>query len=144
MRQRVRLLLALAIAMAAPVVRGAELPLPAKSLSVEGGQIVATGETVILRGKPASPTVATLTPPSGVWDLSTYESITLSLKNNSSQPLTVRARAENPDAQKLMNASQNAIELLPGEAKPFVLRLTRRPEDPTFKAFESYYMYFKN
>ena len=42
--------------------------------------------------------------------------------------------AENPDAQKLMNASQNAIELLPGEAKPFVLRLTRRPEDPTRRA----------
>jgi hypothetical protein len=144
MRRSVSFLLAAVVTVAAGAVRAADMPLPAQLLVVQDGQISAAGETVTLRGAPGKSTTATLSPSSGVWDFSAYEAITLSLKNTSDQPITVRARAENPDAQKLENASQNAIELLGGQSKPFVLRLTRRPDDPTFKAFEAYYMYFKN
>ena len=116
----------------------------AKAAQVAGGQLIATGSVLKLTGEPGKPTVVAFIHESGNWDLSAYEGITFSLRNPSDHPIIVRARAENPDAQRLMNGTQNAAELLPGEAKPFVLRLVRRPEDPTFEPFKQWYMYFKD
>ena len=121
---------------------GADRPMTAKSFSVDGGEMTVAGETVRLRGNPGQSTTAVLKPENG--DFSAYQAITFALRNPSDKPITVRARAENPDAQRLMNASQNAVELLPGESQNLVLRLTPRPADPTYTPFKNFYMYYEN
>ena len=85
----------------------------------------------------------TLRAPGGEWDLSAAEGVRILLHNPGAAPIAVRITASNPDASGLMNQCRNAVELLPGEKKDFLLRLTRRPEDPTYGPFRHFYMYYK-
>ena len=77
------------------------------------------------------------------WDLSAFAGLRVTLTNPTEAPVTVRLTAENPDAKGLMNACRNAVELQPGETRDVLMRLTRRPDDPTYKPFETFYMYYK-
>lgn len=86
----------------------------------------------------------TLSPETGVWDLSRYESLYLKLRNPGSESVTVWARAENPEAKGAQDTVRTALVLAPGKTETVRLRLMRRPENPTYAPFKPFYMYFKD
>ncbi|MGC4032920.1 MAG: hypothetical protein QM754_14525 [Tepidisphaeraceae bacterium] len=99
---------------------------------------------VLSRHEAGGRSIAVVKPEAGVWNLADHEAITIGLRNPTKAPVTVYARAENPNAGRLTDGSQNAVELQPGESKTLIVRLTRTPDDPTYQVFAPYYMYFKN
>jgi hypothetical protein len=86
----------------------------------------------------------TLTPDSGTWDLSPYGSVEVKLRNAGQGSATVWARAENADAKGAQDCVRAVAVLEPGQAKTLRLRLSRRPEDPTYAPFKPFFMYFKD
>jgi hypothetical protein len=82
--------------------------------------------------------------PDGRWDLSSYDSVVMQVRNSGRLPVTVRARAENDGAKWLQDATRGAVVLVPGQEQELRVRLTRRPEDPGYEQFQPFYMYFKN
>ena len=85
-----------------------------------------------------------ITPETGVWDLSRHDSLYFKLRNPGKERLTVWARAENPDAKGVTDNVRTAILLESGTNETLRLRLTRRPQDPTYAPFKPFFMYFKN
>lgn len=108
--------------------------------------IAAPPSLALLRGAPLQVKEAplTLTPESGVWDLSRHDSLYLKLRNPGKERLTVWARAENPTAKGVTDNVRTAIVLNPGQTQTMRLRLMRRPQDPTYAPFKPYLMYFKD
>lgn len=114
----------------------------ADRVRVERGRALAspTGLRLIAEGG----TISALIPaPGATWDLARYASVSVRLRNPSDRPVVVQARVAMPDAPRLMDGSQNAIELSPGETRTLDAAMTRRPDDPTYAPFAPYYMYFK-
>ena len=86
----------------------------------------------------------TLTPDTGNWDLSHFDSVYLTLHNPGREPVTVWAGAENPTAKGPMDSCRSALMVAPGRTETLRLRLMRRPEDPTYSPFQPFFMYTKN
>ncbi|MGN6506210.1 MAG: hypothetical protein ACTHM6_11665, partial [Tepidisphaeraceae bacterium] len=80
--------------------------------------------------------------PAPGWDLSAWEAVLIRVKNLSDAPVTIGARAENPTAMGLHDTVYNAIDLPAHQQGVLKLRLTRRPEDPTYEPFRPYFMYY--
>src|SRR5436309_3350241 len=80
--------------------------------------------------------------PAHGWDLSDRDAISFTLRNASTVQLTVRVRAENPGASGSADNCRAAVAIQPSEVRKLILRLTRRPEDPGYDRFKSFYMYF--
>ncbi|MGN6627645.1 MAG: beta-galactosidase [Tepidisphaeraceae bacterium] len=122
-------------------------PASARTLTTPTGRcqfLHVKGQSLLrLRSDPQKGAEVVFPTPAGGWDLSAREGIAIRLRNPGTSAVTVRVRAENPSAAGLMDASQNAVELAPGEERNLLLRLTRRPEDPTFAPFQKFYMYVK-
>ena len=76
------------------------------------------------------------------WNLERWDALLIKVKNDSSLPVTVWARAENAGANALQDTVRNAIELEPKEQQTLRLRLTRRPQDPTYEPFKPFFMYY--
>ncbi len=89
-------------------------------------------------------TTLTLSPETGVWDLSRHDSLYLTLSNPGQAPVAVWARAENPDAKGVTDNVRTAMVLGPGKTETMRLRLMRRPENPTYAPFKPFFMYFKD
>jgi hypothetical protein len=98
-----------------------------------------------LQLRPTSDAAGTVTivPPTDHWDLSAAAGIEVRLRNPGQSAVTVRLLAANPDAKGLSDTSRTAIELVPGEERSMLLRLNRRPVDPTYGPFQQFYMYYK-
>jgi hypothetical protein len=90
-----------------------------------------------------APAEVTIDAPKGAWDLSAFDSVTMTAHNGSGDPLTVRARVENDGATGLTDNCRGAVVLLPGDRKELRVRLVRRPEDPGYGVFKPFMMYFK-
>ena len=121
-------------------------PQSISTLPINGGRgemLQADGKSWLRIGSASGKAEVTITPPHGEWNLSAAEGIHFRLRNLSSSSAVVRIVAKNPDADSLMNQCRNAVELLPNQTRDFLLRLTRRPDDPTYKPFAPFYMYFK-
>jgi hypothetical protein len=86
----------------------------------------------------------TMSPQSGVWNLSIYDSIYLRVLNRGKQPVTVWARADNAEAKGITDSCRTAMMIEPGKTQTMRLRLMRRPQDPTYDPFKPFYMYTKN
>jgi hypothetical protein len=126
----------------------AQTPLPAVPVT----QNVAALDTLSLL-RPGVPVAAlqatattplTVTPENGVWNLSRYDSLYLQLRNPGQKPLTVWARAENPEAKGVTDNVRTALVLAPGQTATMRLRLMRRPENPGYAPFKPFLMYFKD
>ncbi len=79
----------------------------------------------------------------GVWDLSAYGRVEMSVVNESAEPALVRARVLNAGALGLKDACATSALLGPHETREMVVRLMRRPEDPGYAPFKPFMMYFK-
>jgi hypothetical protein len=95
-----------------------------------------------LQATPETPLV--ISPETGTWDLSTYDSVLLTLKNPGTAPVTVWARADNPNSKGPTDSVRTALVVAPGKKAIMQLRLMRRPEDPGYAPFKPYLMYFKS
>lgn len=80
----------------------------------------------------------------GAWDLSKYESVVMTVWNDSEQPLTIRGLAQNEDGKGLYNTCTGAVQIMPAQRQELRIRLTRRPEDPGYDVFRPFMMYFRN
>lgn len=116
--------------------------------TVDGANAELTGESeqarlrIVCDG--TGPAKVTFEPVSGAWDLSDRTALGVQVTNRSDAPVTVRAQIEGPAAEQLTDTCRGVVQLLPGQTKQLTVRLTRRPEDPTYAPFEPFYMYFKN
>ena len=80
--------------------------------------------------------------PDSGWDFTGWDSLLVKLRNESDQPVTVWARAENADAAGMRDTVRNAIVIDPKADGELRLRLTRRPQDPTYVPFKPFFMYY--
>ncbi|RYX86701.1 hypothetical protein EON83_00540 [bacterium] len=85
-----------------------------------------------------------LTPATGTWDFSSYESLMVRVKNTSDKPVTVWASAENEGAKNLQDNVRTAAQIEAGQTATLQLRLMRRSQDPTYAPFKPFFMYYKN
>lgn len=113
-----------------------------RSVDVTGARLEAATKTLRLIADSANPEV-TIDAAAGVWDFSKIEKLTLTIKNPTAKPVMVRVQAADVEAKGLEGICRTAAQLRPGETKSLTVRLVRRPEDPTFKPFQPFYMYFK-
>lgn len=107
--------------------------------------VIRADGNAFLRVRPTGRELAEVTfaPAEGAWDLSRSAGLAMTVRNPNASPVILRLTAFNPDAKGLMNVCRNAVELRAGESREVFMRLTRRPEDPTYAVFNDYYMYFK-
>jgi hypothetical protein len=110
------------------------------------------GGTLALRSQPDALTLqakagqaaeTVLNAPAGKWDLSSFDSVVITVRNTSKDQLTLRARVEDSAAKGLADNCRGVVTLLPGDKSELEVRLVRRPEDPGFKVFEPFMMYAK-
>lgn len=85
-----------------------------------------------------------LRPREGLWDWSARAAVVVTVRNPGDRPVVFYAGAANPEAENLQDNTRNGVVLMPGQEKELKLRLMRRPQDPGYGPFKSYYMYFKN
>jgi hypothetical protein len=83
-----------------------------------------------------------LSAPDGGWDFSNWDSLLVKLHNKSDQAVTVWARAENADAAGMRDTVRNAVVIDPKADGELRLRLTRRPQDPSYAPFKPFFMYY--
>jgi len=69
----------------------------------------------------------TLKAPAGKWDLSTYEYVSIDVKNQDTKPVTVSCRVDNPGADGSKNCVTDNITLQPKAAGALVVRLFPTP-----------------
>jgi hypothetical protein len=65
----------------------------------------------------------TLKAPSGKWDLSKYEWVSLELRNLTDEPLTVNCRVDNPGADGTNNCVTDSISLNPQQSSTLTVRI---------------------
>src|SRR5439155_22215406 len=82
-----------------------------------------------------------LAAPDGHWNLSSRQAIEFNARNCSDKPIVIRACAQNAGGEGLSDTCCGIAELTPGEEGTVIVPLTRRPKDPGFAVFESFYMY---
>jgi len=116
--------------------------LESKGLAMDGGRVERVGDGLRLTSDGTHATF-TVTPGEGSWDWSSIAGLKVTLHNRCAAPATVRMTAAEADAKGLSNACSSAIELSPGGEGTLLLRLVRRPENPTFAPFKPFYMYVK-
>ncbi len=69
----------------------------------------------------------TLKAPAGKWDLSEYEYVSIDVKNNGTEQVTVNCRVDNPGADGSKNCVTDSIALNPKAAGTLVVRLFPTP-----------------
>lgn len=86
----------------------------------------------------------TLTPTEGsIWNLGQYAGVEAILHNTGKKPVLVQVRAENAEASGMRNTVRTFATVAPGKTQTVQLRLTRRPQDPTYAPFKPFFMYKK-
>jgi Beta-galactosidase len=127
------LLVLFAVWLAVPLARGADPePLPLLAPDSSPPQTVTASKPVILK------------PDSANWDLSKYDSVYVDLRNPGKEPVTVWARAENPEGKGMTDTVRAAQVVDPGQTETLRLRIIRRPKDPGYAPFKPFFMYTKN
>ncbi len=81
--------------------------------------------------------------PAKPWDLSKYARLRIVVKNVGLEPVTVRGRIGNPGVKGLQDACLGAATIMAGASGELVIRITRTPENPGYKVFEPFYMYYE-
>lgn len=147
LRTRRLSVLALLLAASASAASAQPAPLfdPARgdNAAVTGGT-ARWGPVATLASDSTGELVLTVKPASGTWDLSAFSILELPLANTGKSPVVIQASISNAGAVAFLDTAMAATELQPGERKTLTLRIVRRPEDPTYKPFEPFMMYFKN
>jgi hypothetical protein len=69
----------------------------------------------------------TLKAPAGKWDLSTYEYVSIDVKNITNEPVTVNCRVDNPGADGSKNCVTDSITLTARQARTLVVRIFPSP-----------------
>ncbi|MHC4596878.1 MAG: beta-agarase, partial [Planctomycetota bacterium] len=90
------------------------------TLRVGGALLIETGHNKPWPG-------ITLKAPTGKWDLSTYEYVSMDVKNVGSEPVTVYCRVDNPGANGRENCVTDSIALNPKAAGTLMVRLFPTP-----------------
>jgi hypothetical protein len=105
----------------------------------------ADGEALRIVAVPdAEEVTLTVSPASGTWDLSAYDSVQLQLRNPGAEPVTVHAQVENPDAEGYRDVCRGVVVLEGGERGVLPVKLVRRPADPGFEPFAPFLRYARN
>ncbi len=85
----------------------------------------------------------TFTPADGKnWDLSSFASVRVNIRNAGSSPVTVRAKITNPNFKDLSGTCQTASNILPGQHEELDLRIVPTPVDPGFEKFKPFLKYY--
>ena len=104
------------------------------------GDLLFRGEKKLLSDAPLTLTPAGVAP----WDMGQRAGVEAVVRNPGKTPITVQVRAENADASGMRNTIRTFATIAPGKTKTVLLRLTRRPQDPTYAPFAPFFMYKKS
>lgn len=119
------------------------LPELANAKAVNAKWSVSDGSLMIQAGGDADLEVV-IPAPAGKWDLAAFEAVTMSVRNESNSPMTVRARLENESASGMADTCRGVALLMPGKTEVLTVKLMPRPQDPGYEVFKPFYMYFKS